>query len=229
MRTRGREIYIIAGVIAAVLIVAWWFLLFSPSRTKLADLDTQVTNAQTQVSQAQTELARLKEYERTAPQARVDILRLGKMLPYDDAVPSLMVELTRTAETSGVTIESITPADDLEGQPFGIQTVNVGVTGRFFDVVDYVYRIENYVAFRNLNVKVTGRLLQITQMQIAREATAATTTGTTGGTTEASAASLGDPDLTVTLTIALYRWSGSAGGATAAGATTTTGAAGGTP
>ena len=32
MRARGREVYIIAAVVAIVLIVAWYFLLFSPKR-----------------------------------------------------------------------------------------------------------------------------------------------------------------------------------------------------
>ena len=42
MRARGREIYIITAVVAVVLIVAWYFLLFSPTQQKLSDLDGQV-------------------------------------------------------------------------------------------------------------------------------------------------------------------------------------------
>ena len=33
MRVRGKEIYIIAAVVAVVLIVAWYFLLLSPTRS----------------------------------------------------------------------------------------------------------------------------------------------------------------------------------------------------
>jgi preprotein translocase subunit YajC len=43
MRARGREIYIIAAVVAVVLIVAWYFLLFSPMRQKMSDIDDQIT------------------------------------------------------------------------------------------------------------------------------------------------------------------------------------------
>ena len=46
MRARGREIYIITAVVAVVLIVAWYFLLFSPTQSKLSDLDQQVQSAQ---------------------------------------------------------------------------------------------------------------------------------------------------------------------------------------
>ena len=36
------------------------------------------------------------------------------------------------------------------------------VTGRYFDVEDFLYRLEEYVAFRNASFRVTGRLLQVT-------------------------------------------------------------------
>ena len=46
MRARGREIYIITAVVAVVLIVAWYFLLFSPKQRELSDLGQQVESAQ---------------------------------------------------------------------------------------------------------------------------------------------------------------------------------------
>ena len=71
MKARGKEIYIIAGVIAVVIIVAWYFLLFSPHAAELKRPrrpDQPPTRAA--LSQAQQELARLQSYQKTAPQAR---------------------------------------------------------------------------------------------------------------------------------------------------------------
>ena len=42
MRAQGKAIYIITAIVAAVLIVAWYFLLFSPKQRELSDLDQQV-------------------------------------------------------------------------------------------------------------------------------------------------------------------------------------------
>ena len=50
----------------------------------------------------------------------------------------------------------------MTGTPFGLQSVSLQVTGRFFDVEDFLYRLESYVAFRNASFRVTGRLLQVT-------------------------------------------------------------------
>jgi Tfp pilus assembly protein PilO len=199
MRTKGKEIYIITALVAAVLIVAWYFLLFSPTQQKLSDLDQQVQSAQSALDVAVQEVARLESYKKTAPQSRAEIVRLGKMLPASEGMPGLIIELTKTAEQSGVGLVSITRGVTSPGTPFGIQTVTLQVTGRFFDVEDFLYRIEQYVAFRNAGFRVTGRLLQVTQLTV----TGATTTATTSGS----------PPLTVTIALNAYLW----GGAAAAG------------
>jgi Tfp pilus assembly protein PilO len=202
MRARGKEVYIITAVVAVVLIVAWYFLLFSPTRTELSDLDSQVQAQQAALTTAQQEVARLESYKKTTPQSRAEIVRLGKMLPESEGIPSLIIELTRTAEASGVALNSITRGATLPGTPFGLQSVSLAVTGRFFDVEDFLYRLESYVAFRNASFRVTGRLLEVT------------TLGITGGavTTDGSA-----PPLTVTVGLTAYLWAGS-GSAAAGGA-----------
>ena len=189
--TRGREVYIITAVVAVVLIVAWYFLLFSPTRTKLSDLDSQIQAQQVALTTAKQEVVRLESYKKTAPQSRAEIVRLGKMLPMSEGIPSLIIELTGTADASGVDLNSITRGATVPGTPFGMQSVTLAVTGSFFDVEDFLYRLEAYVAFRNASFRVTGRLLDVT------------TLGLTGGaaTTDGSVA-----PLTVTVTLNAYLW-----------------------
>ncbi len=196
MRARGKEIYIITAVVAVVLIVAWYFLLFNPTRQELSDLDQQVESAQSALNVAEQEVARLESYKKTAPQSRAEIVRLGKMLPESEGMPGLIIELTKTSEASGVTVTGITRGTTSTGSPFGIQSVTLQVSGRYFDVEDFLYRIEEYVAFRNASFRVTGRLLQVTQLTIQ----AASSTTTTSGS----------PPLTVTLGLNAYLWGGQA-------------------
>jgi len=203
MRTRGKEVYIITAVVAVVLIVAWYFLLFSPTRTELSDLDDQVQAQQAALVTAQQEVVRLESYKKTAPQSRAEIVRLGKMLPMSEGIPSLIIELTRTADASGVDLNSITRGATVAGTPFGLQSVSLQVTGRFFDVEDFLYRLEAYVAFRNASFRVTGRLLEVKTLTIT--AGAATTTGSVA-------------PLTVTVELNAYLWAGPAAAAAAGGA-----------
>jgi Tfp pilus assembly protein PilO len=203
MRARGREIYIITAVVAVVLIVAWYFLLFSPTQSKLSDLDQQVQSAQSSLDMANQEVVKLESYKKTAPQSRAEIVRLGKMIPEAEDVPGLIIELTKTAEASGVSVTSITRGTTTSGSPYGIQTLTLQVGGRYFDVEDFLYRLEEYVAFRNASFRVTGRLLQVTQLTMQ--------TGTSTTTTS------GSPPLAVTIGLNAYLWGGTAQAAGAGG------------
>ena len=191
MRARGREVYIIAAIVAVVLIVAWYFLLLSPTLSKISDTSTQITSAQAALDTAKMNVARLETYKKTAPQAREEIVRLGKMLPTSEGIPSLIVELTKTASASGVDLTTITRGTSQTGSPFGIQTVQLSVSGRFFDVEDFLYRMESYVAFRNAEFRAEGRMLEVTQLSMS------------GGVTTASGTTA---PLTVTITLSAYLW-----------------------
>ena len=166
MRARGKEIYIITAVVAVVLIVAWYFLLFSPKQRELDDLDQQVQSAQTALADAQNTVVQLEAYKKTAPQSRAEVVRLGKMLPTSEGIPGLIIELSKTAEASGVSVTSIARGTTTPGSPYGIQALTLQVSGRYFDVEDFLYRLEEYVAFRNASFRVTGRLLQVTQLTL---------------------------------------------------------------
>lgn len=205
MRARGKEIYIITAVVAIVLIVAWYFLLFSPAQRKISDLDTQVQSAQSALDMANQEVVKLESYKKTAPQSRAEIVRLGKMLPESEGIPGLIIELTKTAEASGVSVTSIARGTTTAGSPFGIQTLTIQVGGRYFDVEDFLYRLEEYVAFRNASFRVTGRLLQVTQL-------------TMQGVTSTETTTSGSPPLAVTVGLNAYLWGGAGGqGTTATG------------
>jgi len=197
MRARGREIYIITAVVAVVLVVAWYFLLFSPTQRKLSDLGTQTESAQSALDMANQEVIKLESYKKTAPQSKAEIVRLGKMLPESEGIPGLIIELSKTAEASGVSVTSIARGTTTAGSPYGIQTLTLQVGGRYFDVEDFLYRLEEYVAFRNASFRVTGRLLQVTQLTLQ-----AATTSTTETTTS------GSPPLAVTIGLNAYLWGG---------------------
>ena len=195
---KGREVYIITAVVAVVLIVAWYFLLLSPARAKLSDLDSQVQAQQAALATAQQDVARLESYKKTAPQSRAEIVRLGKMLPQSEGIPSLIIELTKTADASGVDLNSISRGATQPGTPFGLQSVSLQVTGRFFDIEDFLYRMETYVAFRNASFRVTGRLLEIQNL---------TMSGSGAATTDGSVS-----PLSVSVALNAYLWAGAPAG-----------------
>jgi len=201
VKARGKEIYIIAGVIAAVVCAAWYFLFFSPTRTKLDDLGNQVTQAQTTLSGAQQDLVRLQAYAKAAPQTKADLVRLYKILPADaNGIPSAIIELTKTVTASGMDFVAIKPSATTVGTPFSVQTADLEFNSGYFDFEDFLYRLEGYVEYRNASFLVSGRLFEVGKIQM--------TKGEEGS------------DLKVTVSVNGYQWNA---GVTGAGTGTTTG------
>ncbi len=196
-RLRGKAAYLIIALVAIVLVVVWYFLLFSPVRERIAGLEEENLRAQASLAQAKSQVARLESYKRTAPQSRAEIVRLSKMLPESEGIPSLILELSQTAKAAGIDLMSITRGEIQSGTPFGIQTITLQVSGRYFDIEDFLYRLENYVIFRNQSLRVTGRLLQVTNLSLA------------GGGSEAGATGGSVAPLTVSIDLNAYLWGGS--------------------
>jgi Tfp pilus assembly protein PilO len=189
VKARGKEIYIIAGVIAAVVCAAWYFLFFSPTRTKLDDLGNQVTQAQQTLRGARQDLIRLQAYAKAAPQTKADLVRLNKILPSDlNGMPSAIIELNKTVTESGLGFVSIKPGAPTTGTPFSVQAADLGFTAGYFDFEDFLYRLEGYVEYRNANFLVSGRLFEVSKIQMSKMSD--------------------NSDLTVTVTLNGYQWNG---------------------
>lgn len=206
MSIRGRELYIIAAVVIVVICVAWYFLLFAPTRSKLDTLDSQIEQNEQTLSSAKQNLARLESYKKTAPQNKADLVRLNKLMPSETGIPSFIISLSRTASASGLDLIGVTPGEVVPGTPFGVQPVNLTFTGHYFDFEDFLYRLENYVDYRNENFLVTGRMFEVTTFALAPV------------TESETSASLASPSLQVTLTVNGYLWSATAAAAAPAGA-----------
>ena len=167
MKLRGREMYIIAGVVAAVICAGWYFLLFSPLQQKNADLATQAEDSTSQLQQAQSEVVRLQGMKKSAPQARADLVRLKKLVPAELAEPGFIVELNQTAKASGLKWTSVTPVAPVVGTPFSVEPLTLVFGGKYFDLEDFLWRLEDYVDYRNQDFLVTGRLFAVSAMALA--------------------------------------------------------------
>jgi hypothetical protein len=105
------DLTILLAVVAVLGIAAFWLLLLSPKRDQDAKLASQANQLRAAVAEQQ-ELASF------ARRARVDfdtdyrrLVVLGKAVPADSDTPSLLVEIQRLADESGVGFQSIELSD----------------------------------------------------------------------------------------------------------------------
>jgi hypothetical protein len=153
----------VALLAGAVLLwtAALWFLYVSPQRSTAADLREQVAGARAELAQGHG-----ATHRSTAAPAS-DVLRLAKAMPSSGDQSGLVLELTRLADASHVTLGSIASEAAAEG-PGGTTMIPVTVTlsGRFAQVTRFVKHARTLVSVRHGKVLATGRLFSVQSVDL---------------------------------------------------------------
>jgi type II secretory pathway pseudopilin PulG len=195
--TRRNSILLVAVAVVAV-IAAYWMLVLTPKREEAAKLDKQITVKQTALASAEAEVA---DYENARSNYRANysmVARLGKAVPVDDDVRSLMVQINAAAGHSGVDFRTINiagsgaaaatapsgtaPGATTTAAPppgatsvgtagFSTMPFSFNFKGSFFELGRFFNRIDRFVAVRNGSLDVTGRLLLLNSITLTPDAT----------------------------------------------------------
>lgn len=89
---------IVAMVAIAVLAIAFWMMFLSPKRDEAKQLGAQVDQVKSSLAQHEAEAAEGEEARDEFPVEYQHLVVLGKAVPGDDDVASLLVQLNRIAE-----------------------------------------------------------------------------------------------------------------------------------
>ncbi len=202
---RGVLIGVIAG--ALVVILLWYFVLFSPTSSDLSDTREQVADEQSQKQALENTIARLKELSANAAQQQASLRTLRAAIPPTPDLGAFILQANDIATASGIDWLSISPSAPtatVGAGPTSTISLSMQISGGFFQVLDYLNRlegIERVVIVDTINVTAAG-----TGSSTGGTGTSGSS-GTTGGTgststgdTTGDSSSGGAPDLNVTLT-----------------------------
>lgn len=176
-------------VIVAALLAGFWFLLMAPQRDKASKLGTQLTQQRQRLATARSDEAASRAAHAQYARNYASVAQLGKAVPADDQVPSLVYQLSSTAASAGVQFQSIklqsagsgaaapptaSPASPTQAAtaslppgavvgPAGFPTMPFSFTfeGSFFRLSDFFARVEGLIQSRKRGLSVRGRLLTI--------------------------------------------------------------------
>jgi hypothetical protein len=190
---------ILLAVVAAVgAVCAFYFLALAPKRDEVARLDTAIAAKQTEVEQARQTLAGYEQARASYKSNYATLARLGKAVPADDDVRSLLVQLETAADRAGVDFEKIElgtglagasaappPADapktsELASAPGSVPVAGGALSampfsftfnGHFFELSSFLARLEHFVSVNNQRIDATGRLLRLESIQVGPAAT----------------------------------------------------------
>jgi Tfp pilus assembly protein PilO len=104
--TRTNKILLVVAATAAA-VFAFYFLALAPKRDKVAKLDADIKTKQGELAQARGTLATYETARKSYSANYTLLARLGKAVPPDDDVRSLMVQLQSAAGKTGVDFEKI--------------------------------------------------------------------------------------------------------------------------
>jgi hypothetical protein len=196
--TRRNSILLVAVAFAAAA-GAYWMLVLAPKKTEATQLGTQISTKRTALAAAQDELA---TYEKARAAYKVNyskIARLGKAVPADDDVRSLLVQLNAAADASKVDFRKISlggasgapgaPAPGAAAAPVaGAATPPPGSTavgtagfttmpfsfafkGSFNGLGDFFNKLDRFVKVNHNGLDVTGRLLLLNSITLQPDTT----------------------------------------------------------
>jgi hypothetical protein len=175
-------------------------MVLSPKRAEMAKLDAAIVTQQSKVTQSQQQLAGYQKSKANYRKNYTMVARLGKAVPGDDDVRSLLVQLDASAKRSKVDFRSLnvtsasatpgtgskTPAGAVAPPPGAVSVGSAGFSampftftfsGSYFRLSDFLNRLEHFVTVQNDNIDVTGRLLLLGSIGVTPETAGETRSG----------------------------------------------------
>jgi Tfp pilus assembly protein PilO len=98
---------IVAVVALAALALAFWVMALSPKREEAKKLDAEATRLKSSLAQHQAEVAEAEAARKEFPTEYQHLVVVGKAVPGDDEIASLLVQLNRIADRTGGTFSNI--------------------------------------------------------------------------------------------------------------------------
>jgi hypothetical protein len=103
----GRDRKILLSVIPLVLLLAYYFLLFSPRRQEASKASKDLTAQQKRVTDAQAKVTEASTSKTTFASDYTQMVRLGKAIPSKIDMPSLIVQLDQASNGTGIKFTKI--------------------------------------------------------------------------------------------------------------------------
>jgi Type II secretion system (T2SS), protein M len=183
----GRDRMVLIVISALAVLAAAWMLVVSPERKQAAKLQSQVTAASAQLATAEGQVAAARSAQLRYAAAYASLVSLGKAVPADREVPSLVYQLAQASNQKHVDFSSIvagaggttssssaaaTPASAVAG--FTQMPFTFVFNGTFSDLYHLFQGLNRYtVRTASGGLQVSGRLLTIQGAKLAPAAAAA--------------------------------------------------------
>jgi Tfp pilus assembly protein PilO len=157
----------LSGLGLIALVAGFWFLLLSPIMDSIEQTEQQIEVENQALLVAQTKLAQLEQFRVQAKRNESRLLELAKMVPIEEEIPSLILQIQDLAAESGIDFLTISPSTESGASAggavagFNSVTLQLSMAGHFFDINDFLYRAEQMASG-------PGRLLRVASVGLSK-------------------------------------------------------------
>lgn len=153
---------LLAGLVCAAVLGAWFVLVWTPKGTELADARARSEAAEVEAANLELRLAALLDAKNDAAQLASTAERLEDAVPRDAAMARFILAANEAADRAGVNFLSMSPAPPAASTTPGVAAeigLNLQVVGGYFRMLDYLDLMQSLpriVVFDNINVTPAG-------------------------------------------------------------------------
>ncbi|MDQ1643653.1 MAG: hypothetical protein QOJ90_3004 [Actinomycetota bacterium] len=109
--TVTRKWSLLTGVLIVAILAASWFLLIAPKRAKAASIKTQTATQEDANTRLKDKISQLMAQQQDLPRQVARLAQIRGQIPDNPALPTLIRDLSTAAKKSGLSLDSLAPAE----------------------------------------------------------------------------------------------------------------------
>lgn len=142
-----RQTALLSALGVVLVLVLFYFFVFQPKNEELALINEDIDAAVAQQATLEARIAALQQVRLRAPEIEAALAAAESIIPREAALPSALRQLQSAADDSGVELVSVSPGRPaaVEGEipELSVLTLSLAVEGSYFQLVDFLRRIED--------------------------------------------------------------------------------------
>jgi type IV pilus assembly protein PilO len=156
---------VLVGLI--VLAVAGYFLLVGPKKSQVNSLSKKITQLNQQIQDARTQATQGAGLSKIHV---ADLYKLQTAMPNQPEVDDLSLQLYSVAKATGIRFDSIQPGTVVDATTYQVIPITLIFQGSFYDLSDFLYRLQSLVLVENHKLSANGRLFTVDNISLAEGA-----------------------------------------------------------
>jgi len=131
------------GVVAIVLLIAYWYLLYKPKAEELSVIQTHVDSLDRKNQQAKADIAQgsLQKLRAQSAEYEQSLKVMRQLVPRSNEVPALLEDISTAARRVGLDLATVEPMPVLPGEQFDTYRYKLAVIGGYHPVGQFLSNV----------------------------------------------------------------------------------------